>query len=208
MNYERDERITGKDLKNETILLGAQGAMSIVSCTLENCHLIVDEVQPGNCVFSSHLRGCTIEFTRKVKNCRIFSSDYVECTFIGKFYGVDFGRSHRPNVITGEIDELGELIDCDFTQATLDLCRFFGVDLSSQKFAPWPQFVIPAQAWRTALEMNREWPGKLGRYFALANEKSPVLTGMAGTSADFKRGYAVTEDELIQTLDAIGGVIR
>ncbi len=37
---------------------------------------------------------------------------------------------------------LGEVEDCDFTEARLDLCRFLGCDTRTLRFPQWPGFTI------------------------------------------------------------------
>jgi hypothetical protein len=208
MNFDRHERIEGRRLRDEMIWLGDEWAQSIVQCELQNCHLVLDSAGSYARIFRSKLHRCTVEAKRKMKNTSFFGCDFIDCSFKGKYYGVDFGRSPWPDDVTKQFDQYGELIDCDFTQATLDLCRFFSVDINRQTFAPWPQFVVPAERRLTAFHMNRSWPGKLGSYFALAKNQDQALTGLSGTAADFIRHYAVSEEELMQALNDIGGVIR
>lgn len=192
----------------ETILLGDEGADVLLRCTLEDCHIIVDTKDNVIGIMNSRLTNCTLEFKRKLKNAGLVSCDYVRCTFKGKFEGVDFGRWPWPNPLTKQMDELGEVVNCDFTQATLDLCRFFSVDIHRQKFAPWPQFVVPRENELAASTLDRVWPGEFARYHLLIQDENLALTASTGTCKDFMKRYAITEEELLQALDDIGGVIR
>ena len=160
-------------------------------------------------IWDCRLVDCTIECTRKMTDRRLprfFSSDYVRCKFIGHFDGVDFGRD--PSPYSGKPDEFGEFVDCDFTQSTLDLCRFFSVDIAKQKFAPWPQFVIPSGRHFAAAQLDYQWPGELARFIRLAKSENASVTAVTGTVADFAKRFAVTEQELEEALNVIGGVLR
>lgn len=208
MHIQKGQRIEERHLAGETILLGDEGADVLFRCTLEDCHIIVDTKDNVIGIRHSKLTNCTLEFKRKLKNSRLVSCDYVRCTFKGKFDGVDFGRWPWPNPLTKQMDELGEVIDCDFTQATLNLCRFFSVDIQRQKFAQWPQFVVLSENELAASKLDLVWPGQFSRYHLLIQDEDPTLTASTGTREDFMKRYAITEAELIQALDDVGGVIR
>ena len=118
---------------------------------------------------------------------------------------MDFGRSPWP--LPGGESTFGDLIDCDFTQANLDLCRFFSVDIHRQKFAGWPQFVIPYKNELAAAELPRAWPGKLPFYFEVSKQQDPTLSATTGTCSHFMKRQVLTEEELRQVLSDIGGVL-
>jgi hypothetical protein len=208
MNFEPHERVSDRHLIGEVIRIGDDWAESLVRCKLEDCHIIVDVPRGGPPIRLSQLRHCTIEAKRRMKNSWFFGSDYISCTFKGKFDGMDFGRSPRPDPITGEMDEYGDLVDCDFTEATLEMCRFFNVDISRQKFAPWPQFVVPYANEVLAAKLQREWPGKFGVHMRLVPRQNPALVATTGTVSDYLKEYDISQEELEQVLEVIGDVIR
>ncbi len=208
MEFKQHERISDHHLVGETIRIGDDWAESIVRCTLENCHIIIDVPRGGPGIHDCQLTECTIEAKRRMKDSSFFGSDYTRCKFKGKFSGMDFGRSPWPIPGTDIPFKYGRLIDCDFTEATLDLCRFFNVDIARQKFAPWPQFVIPHDRELVAAGSNSSWPGKFAEYLAVAAQENPALTATAGTVAYFMKRNAITQEELQQALEKIGGIIR
>ena len=211
MKFPINEMIVDHHFVDEVIEIGDDLPKGLLSCTLERCHLIISVKSGGPSIYRSKLVDCMIDVKKKMRDTRLpkfFDADYVRCKFIGHFSGVDFGRSPRPNPLTGEMDKYGEMIDCDFTEATLDMCRFFNVDITKQKFAPWPQFVIPYANKLQASKLPREWPGKFGNHMRLVPRQNPALVATTGTVKDYLKEYAITLDELEQILDAIGGVIR
>jgi hypothetical protein len=205
--YPADEMIRGEHFVDSTIEVGPKLPEGFLHCTLERCHVKVHALIPS--IRHSRLIDCTIECTKKMTDRRLpkfFSSDYVRCKFIGRFEGVDFGRD--PNPYSGEPDEFGEFIDCDFTQSTLDLCRFFSVDVARQRFASWPQFVVLANQRLLATQSSYQWPGELIKYVRLGERQHPALSATTGTVADFTKRFAVTAQELEKALDVIGGILR
>ncbi len=208
MEFKLRERISDQHLVGATIRIGDDWAQSIVRCTLEDCHIIVDVPRGGAHILDSQLTNCIIETKKRMKDAWFFSSDYTRCKFKGKFDSMDFGRSPRPDPLTGELDKYGDMVDCDFTEATLDSCRFFNVDIARQKFAPWPQFVIPYANKLQASKLPREWPGDYGVHMRLVPRQNPALVATTGTVKDYLKEFEISLEELEQILGDIGGVIR
>lgn len=208
MTFKPHERISDQHLIGETIRIGDNWAESIIRCTLENCHIIVDVPRGSALIFDSQLTNCTIETKKRMKDARFFGSDYTRCTFRGRFSGVDFGRSPWLGPLTDEMDKYGDMVDCDFSEATLDLCRFFNVDIARQKFAPWPQFVIPYASELLAFKLQREWPGTYGVHMRLVPRQNPAMVATTGTVTDYLKEYKITMEELEQILSDMGDVVR
>jgi hypothetical protein len=82
------------------------------------------------------------------------------------------------------------------------------VDITRQKFAPWPQFIIQSGQRLAAFEAAYEWPGELGRYIRSGRSENAAVTAATGTVSDFTKRYAVTVEELERALDLVGGVLR
>jgi len=208
MSYAIDEMISDLEITNESLAFGENLPRGIRGCTIRGCDITIDVPKGGPSIYRCKLVDCTINVKRRMKDSSFFGSDYTRCKFQGKFSGMDFGRSPWPNSLAGELDKYGEMVDCGFTEATLDLCRFFNVDITRQKFAPWPQFVISMDQYRKAAALGREWPGKLGVHINGRVKENPQLSAVTGTKSDFMKRYVLTEEELEQSLKAIGGVIR
>lgn len=199
--------LVDQNISAQTIEIGPSGVSHVLRCSLSGCRLIIDSADSGDGLYDSLLIDCRIEYKRALKDYQVFSNDLVRCAIKGKFVGVDWGMSPYVNPITKQPDGRGSVQDCDFTQAALDLCRFFSVDVSRQKFAGLPQFVVRLPNTSASADFDRPWPGNLNRFLSLLQEEEPVVTGMTGTTTDFKRRYKVTEEELLEALsrlDAIG----
>lgn len=211
MKISEDNRIDQQRLENESILVGEGGVVAVIGCELVNCTLTISNKLLS--IYRCRLSNCTIIQKNLLKNVHAFGNHYEGCTFKGKFLGVDFGRNPWIDPITKAYDQLGQLIDCDFTQATLDMCRFFGVDVHRQKFAPWPQFVVPYERELAASKLERNWPGQFARFLSLSKDEDPALSAITGTVDYFahnkkkNRGFGLTEEELRQALLDVGGVL-
>jgi len=200
-----DAIIRERHLKNEVLKIDGQHLLSIVNCQLEGCNILIDSPNGVDGFLDCQLDDCVIEVNKKRKRSVFFGSEFKNCTFKGGIKDADFGRSRPDHPVFEKFNRLGSIVDCDFTQATLDMCRFFEVDLSRQKFAPWPQFVVPHERRLAAAKLQKSWPGKIGLYLAVAaQDQRTTLSGVTGTVAYFKKHYAVTEDELRHVLDELG----
>lgn len=211
MNISEDNRIDQQRLENENILVGDGGVIAVIGCELFNCTLTISTKLLS--LYRCRLYDCTIIQKNLLQHVHAFGNRYERCTFKGKFLGVDFGRDPWIDPITKTYDQLGELIDCDFTLAKLDLCRLFSVDIHRQKFAPWPQFVVPYEHELAASKLERPWPGQFARFLSLAKDEVPALSATTGTVDYFvhnkkkNKGFGVTEEELREALLDVGGVL-
>uniref|UniRef100_UPI00104D40AE hypothetical protein n=1 Tax=unclassified Variovorax TaxID=663243 RepID=UPI00104D40AE len=205
MNTSSHQEFKGHEFNGESITIRPDDIF--LKCEFLDCHIVLDMHRGNPGIFDSQVVNCLIEAKRTLMNGRFFRSRYVDCRFKGRFGSVDFGRSPWADPLGNE-DHLGELRDCDFSAATLNLCRFFHVEISRQRFASWPQFVIPFDRDLAASQRSPVWPGGFSDYFKITRHQDLALSALAGTAAYFKKHYVLTENELLQVLDDIGGVIR
>jgi uncharacterized protein YjbI with pentapeptide repeats len=203
------EIIKERRLEGEALNIDGERLIAIVDCQLEGCNIAINSLNGADGLLDCKIQNCTIEVSKKRNRSVFLGSDFQGCNFKGNIRNADFGRSRTDHPVFEKFNRLGSIVDCDFTQATLDMCRFFEVDLSRQKFASWPQFVVPHESRLAAAKLQREWPGKIGLYLMVAaQDERSTLSGVTGTLAYFMKNYAVTEEELQQVLDDIGGVFR
>ena len=94
MEFKQHERISARHLTGETIRIGDDWAASVVRCRLDECHIVIDVPRGGPGIYDSRLTNCTIEAKRRLKDSQGFMhASYIQCKFLGKFAGMDFGRS-------------------------------------------------------------------------------------------------------------------
>ena len=83
------------------------------------------------------MANCTVTAKRPVEKINFTGVRFDKCRFVGEFVNCDFGHQTDP------FDYGGALIECDFTAAQLDQCRFFDSKLRAQKMrSAWPQVVL------------------------------------------------------------------
>lgn len=208
MASQIDRVIRDKSIDHAQLVIGGEGIVSLVNCELSHCVVRIVDAESAPGVFGSILSDCVLIYSDQVKNRPLFSNDFLRCTFKGKFKGVDFGRNPWPDGKTYVVERAGDLLDCDFGQAELEMCRFFSVDVDHQKFAGWPQFVVPHRAAVEAANLKRDWPGRFSRFLKLCETEHPSLSATTGTRTDFMKKYGMSEFDLIETLGAIPGVLR
>lgn len=205
---ENSKIISGRNLKNESLIIDGERLVSIVDCQLEKCNIAIDSLDGADGLLDCGLDDCTITINNKRKRSVFLGSDFTGCSFKGVVRNGDFGRSRADHPVFEKFNRRGSVVDCDFTQAMLEMCRFFEVDLNRQKFPPWPQFVVPHERELLAEKLQRVWPGKIKLYLTVAAQERASLSGLAGTLSYFMKNYSVTEEELVQVLVDIGGVFR
>jgi hypothetical protein len=124
--------------------------------TLRRCDVIIRLPTSRLHILPTRFIDCSIEVKQELRNFRDWvSSSLKGCRFKGRMSGCDFGN--WPGHKSG--GELGEVEDCDFTEARLDLCRFIGCDTRTLRFARWPSFTILDPVGRGRELTNVDWPG-------------------------------------------------
>ena len=126
------------------------------------------------------------------------------CRFKGRFTGNDFGFREEHN----DRWRIGGLEDCDFSEARLDYCRFYGCDMRTVRLPRWPCFTFMDPRVHAAEVRVRKWPGRFGRVImdGLANE-------LEGTVAETYHAPTVakqldtTAEELRDVLDGLACVV-
>jgi len=178
-----NETIIDKEIKlfdNEVNFLGPN--LIIKNCNIiSNCNskaLSFNDVKLVDTVFDSKVLLKNFEWNRVCLE---------GVTFIGHYSGCDFGSLKEFD------DEVGHVMNCNFSQTVLDGCRFMNCNPETIVFPKWPCFTI-LEPNRHSGELKLEkWPGDIGMIMEIFTD-SP-----SGTSA--VTGYAT---EIVSQLG--GGV--
>jgi hypothetical protein len=154
----------------------------------EDCEVVV-KARSRYCIMNgAEFLACTITAKRRLQwDCT--KARLTRCTLRGSFSGSDFGYRPPPY---GDSD-FGAIGDCDFSQAILDGCRFFGCDLSSLKLPPWPCFTIVDRAKAFEAIKEKPLPGTLDILF------EPAVPGELACcyyAPQVTRERHVTEEEI------------
>ena len=141
---------------------------------------------------NSEFDRCTFEVQRSK---RIFSSRSIfrRCRFVGRFSGIIFGQNDS------------EVLNCDFWAAELIDCDFQNCDIRKQRFAPWPQIVIPDG--RSTARPLQQRLGKISPKLHLALEvlatSDPIFVGHATTAKQWHSKYKLPEAKLKKAIEAL-----
>ncbi len=121
-------------------------------------------------------------------------------TFKGKFVGNDFGTK-------AEIYEnLGEIRDCDFTEASVHLCRFFNCDIASNKFAP-NHFILPRNASSSRSLLSLNWPDSIHYLAEMYARHIEELSFSVADISLLAKEEKTTEDEIRQLFGRVEGIV-
>ncbi|MFY0526117.1 hypothetical protein ACN28I_24215 [Archangium gephyra] len=153
--YE-DRQIEGERLE----LDGKKGNYYLgPNLTLRRCTVVTRVSARWLHIRQTQFIDCAIEVKQELKNHQDWVKTSLKgCRFSGRLFGCDFG--HWPDFADGW--EYGALVDCDFSEACLDACRFHGCDPRTLRFPPWPCFTFLNPIGRSRELNSVEWPGRFG----------------------------------------------
>ncbi|MCE9530723.1 MAG: hypothetical protein K8T89_06300 [Planctomycetes bacterium] len=123
----------GETLKNQTLILANQDVIHSKSMVVD-CSIRVTEPREVG-IFCSTFSNSRIEV---VKTCsKDWTGCYFDsCTFKGKYYNCRFGMDSQ------QCDLQAGLRNCDFTNASLNLCSFFNCTPNDLRLPGWPHVTI------------------------------------------------------------------
>ncbi len=140
---------------------------------------------------------CEISAERPLRSFLWHSAFLEDCRLSGTFIGNDFGLR------TDGYNESGGIVRCDFRDAVLDGCRFFGCDPATISLPKWPCFALLNPRIHFDQMLGLGWPGKLGTW-ARSYSFSPqnTLVSVEYAPSLIKR-YDVTEDDLKKAISRL-----
>lgn len=120
----------------EIVLTNEQKNFLGPDLTFENCRVIFRCAHTSLHIFRTKFINCHIEIRRKLVNFQWLHTWLQDCKFTGTLRGNDFG--HWPPAWA----DMAGIQDCDFSEATLDLCRFVDCPIETMSLPRWPCFTI------------------------------------------------------------------
>lgn len=162
MAYELDLRgdIRDQKLAHETVVISEKECHGLVNSMFVSGTLRLAQPKYSPVIMQSTVVESDVIAVKRQRAYNLFQARFINCRFHGVFSGVDFGRAHDVE----RDGDFGGIESCDFTDATLDGCRFVNVDVSTLRFPSWPHVVILEPHKRAADVAAMQWPGQLGIY--------------------------------------------
>jgi hypothetical protein len=172
--------------------------------TLRRCTLVLGVASRWLNLVSGQLIDCTIQAKSELKNSRWTTMGLKGCRFTGRFTGNDFGFREE------HFDKwrLGGVEDCDFSEARLDACRFYGCDMRMVQLPRWPCFTLLDPRRRVAELRRVEWPGRFGRVVIDdLVEQEEGMVALAYHAPSVAEQLDTTSEELRVVLEGLAGVV-
>lgn len=192
----RNQHLTGG-----TVVLADNECHGLIRSTLKGASLKLAQRKGSASLLLSTIENCTVLAVTRQRDFRFFRARFVDSTFHGTYSGIDFGNREE----AGDHSDFGSVERCDFTQAILDGCRFFNVDVSTLRFPRWPHAVIENPHLRVADINAMTWPGLLGEYMAL---KTPAIVRAEVVYVPrIAELTQCSENEIRSALEQLGGVL-
>ncbi len=202
MTYQLDRNgyIREQKLAHETVVLSEKECHGLVSSMFVSGTLRLAQTKYSPAIVQSSVIDSDVVAVRRQKDYRFFKARFVDCRFHGVFSGIDFGRSHSI-----EVDgDFGAVEGCDFTDATLDGCRFFNVEASTLRFPAWPHVVLHDFAKRAQDVAAVAWPGKLGQYMRICADQPESVKVSVIHVPSVAKLVACTDEQVRDALEKVG----
>ena len=204
MTYQLDQSgyIRDQRLAHETVVLSEKECHGLVSSMFVSGTLRLAQPKHSPVIVQSTVVDSDVIAVKRQKEYRFFKARFVDCRFHGVFSGVDFGRAHDVE----RDGDFGGVENCDFTDATLDGCRFVNVDVSTLRFPSWPHVVIVDPYKRAADVEAMQWPGQLGLYMQGCTSRPESFKAAVLHVPSLASLVKCTEEEIKAAFEKFGGL--
>jgi hypothetical protein len=203
MTYQLDEasEIRGHDIVGETVVLSENECRGLIDCTFSSGTLKLAQSKGAASILLTTVKESDVIAVKRQRDYPLFQARFVSCRFHGVFSGIDFGHKEDSEFH----EDFGAVEGCDFTDATVDGCRFFNVDVSTLRLPAWPHAVLLEPHKRLADVARFEWPGLLGKYMEIKEPESVKAVVLHIPS--LARLVHCTEEQVQEALEKFGGVV-
>lgn len=182
-------------------MLSENACHGLIDCTFTSGTLKLAQSKGAASILRTIVKDSDVIAVKRQRDYRLYRARFFNCRFHGVFSGIDFGRADD----TEFFGDFGAVEGCDFTDATVDGCRFFNVDVSTLRLPTWPHAVLLEPHKRLADVARFEWPGLLGKYMEIKEPESVKAVVMHIPS--LTRLVQCTEEEIKVALEKFGGVV-
>jgi hypothetical protein len=204
MRYRLDEadEIRGQNLLGETLVLSESACHGLIDCTFAAGTLKLARSKGWPLILRSTVKDSDVIAAKRQQDYPLLTARFINCKFHGLFSGIDFGRK-----VGSELHEdFGAIQVCDFTEATLDGCRFFNTDISTSRLPAWPHVVLLDFAKRAQAVATTAWPGELGKYMRICADQPESVSASVIHVPSFAKLVACTEDQVREAFEKFGGL--
>ena len=154
------------DLKNSEVnILGP-------SLEMNGCKINSDCEAEAISIVGLKMYGGVFEQKRTLLNFHFEKAHFENVLFKGSYVGCDFGD--------WELEERSSIINCDFSSALLDGCRFLRCDPKSIQFPKWPYFTIVSPCEARQYVLSHIWPEKVGLILGIYTDADPECVAVTG----------------------------
>jgi hypothetical protein len=205
MAYKLDSRgdIRDQHLVGETVILSDEECAGLVESTLTAGTLKLAQSKGRPTLLHSTVKDSDVIAAKRQKDYQLFQARFVNCRFHGLFNSVDFGHTDRAQLR----EDFGGVEGCDFTEATLDGCRFFNADVSTLRLPAWPHVVLHDFHQRARDVAAMTWPGELGRYMRICADQPESVKALVIHVPSFAKLVACTEEQVREAFEKFGGLL-
>ena len=197
INFHRAKKVWAMtDIRNsnvsgQVITLDAESGdfHDLYESTFLDCEIIVQCPARKFRFVDCHMTGGVFRQKSLLKNSRFERVIFHGVKFTGRFSGVDFGWRNA-NQLRSENMVAGEVLNCDFSEARMDGCRFFNADIQSNRLPGRPFAAVragsPLKAPSETIANDLEWRLLIGRYESIPCEDVVVVDNIELLSKEYK----------------------
>lgn len=138
---EHGYQIRGGSFEGKVLTLGATDFADVIveGARFIDCEFRMKRVTKTDFNFDATCIDCDFHLPRRVANRYMDRPVLESCRFHGHFVGFDFGPKFLDKYLR---PSQGSVHNCDFSDARLHLCAFYGTSLEAHSWPDWPHIYL------------------------------------------------------------------
>jgi len=201
--------IRKKKIRDEVLTIEDKSIGSAIgpNVSLERCTLSI-KVPSKLIIFADpcDLVDCTIKVACTFANCQWWGKvACLRCKFLGRYKGNDFGK--RDIFRRDMFKAYGSIEDCDFSDAKLDLCRFFNTDMSRVKLPKWPNVTVLNPSGLIGTYEKVQWRGGMKTIVGVIADSPPGTDAITFFVPEIIKRHRCTEEDIRHAIKHFGNVV-
>lgn len=184
---------------NQTVRL-ASDQVSVLGPNLElrDCVVVSEANSDGVAFAGAAMIGGVFDQRTPLEDFHFERVHFRGVRFVGTYSGCDFG----------DWDDMqkSSVTECDFSESSLNNCRFLNCEMAEIKTPSWPCFILSNPALARDFVKSKSWPRKIDMVLDIYTDTDPQCVAVVGNADVLALDSSLTAAELRTLLQEIPGI--
>lgn len=166
---------------------------------LEGCSILSSCTAEALVIAGLRMKEGAFDQRSPLSNYHFERAHFEGVSFVGSYSGCDFGD--------WDSDQKSSIVNCDFTNARLDGCRFLRCKTETIRFPKWPYFTIINPGAARQYVLSQSWPGRVATTLGIYTDVDPECVAITGDAERIAKKNKLALSDFRDLLAKIPGIL-